>query len=95
VAERCGRRACGDDILTEREDDPQRASKRLRYDINRHHVGVSAWLDVTRDTPDSQTTLTEALSRAMTLSVDWFGVVVLAAWGAVAALAALRWFRFT
>jgi len=39
--------------------------------------------------------LTEALSRAMTLSVDWFGVVVLAAWGAVAALAALRWFRFT
>ncbi|MCV7098906.1 ABC transporter permease [Mycobacterium palustre] len=39
--------------------------------------------------------LTEALSRAMTLSVDWFGIVVLAAWGAVAALAALRWFRFT
>jgi ABC-2 type transport system permease protein len=31
----------------------------------------------------------------MTLSVDWFGVVVLAAWGTVAALAALRWFRFT
>ena len=25
--------------------------------------------------------LTEALSRAMTLSVDWFGVVVLAVWG--------------
>jgi ABC-2 type transport system permease protein len=39
--------------------------------------------------------LTEALSQAMTLSVDWFGVVVLAAWGALAALAALRWFRFT
>ncbi|MEB3983860.1 ABC transporter permease [Mycobacterium sp. 663a-19] len=39
--------------------------------------------------------LTEALSQAMTLSVDWFGVVVLAAWGAAAALAALRWFRFT
>jgi ABC-2 type transport system permease protein len=39
--------------------------------------------------------LTEALSRAMALSVDWFGVVVLAAWGAVAALAARRWFRFT
>jgi ABC-2 type transport system permease protein len=39
--------------------------------------------------------LTEALSQAMTLSVDWFGVVVLAVWGAVAALAALRWFRFT
>lgn len=39
--------------------------------------------------------LTEALSRAMVFSVDWFGVAVLAVWGAVAALAALRWFRFT
>ena len=39
--------------------------------------------------------LTEALSQAMTLSVDWFGLAVLAAWGAVSALCALRWFRFT
>lgn len=39
--------------------------------------------------------LTEALSRATTLSVDWFGLAVLAVWGAVAALCALRWFRFT
>lgn len=39
--------------------------------------------------------LTEALSRAMALSVDWFGVVVLVAWGTAGALAALRWFRFT
>lgn len=39
--------------------------------------------------------LTEALSQAMSVSVDWFGVVVLAVWGALAALAALRWFRFT
>jgi ABC-2 type transport system permease protein len=31
----------------------------------------------------------------MTLSVDWFGVAVLTAWGVLAALAALRWFRFT
>jgi ABC-2 type transport system permease protein len=31
----------------------------------------------------------------MTLHVDWFGMVVLAAWGALGALAALRWFRFT
>jgi ABC-2 type transport system permease protein len=29
------------------------------------------------------------------LSVDWFGIVVLAGWGGLAALAALRWFRFT
>ena len=39
--------------------------------------------------------LTEALSRAMSLSVDWFGIAVLVAWGALAALAAMRWFRFT
>ncbi len=38
---------------------------------------------------------TEAMSQAMNLSVDWFGIVVLAVWGAAAALAALRWFRFT
>jgi ABC-2 type transport system permease protein len=39
--------------------------------------------------------LTEALSQAMSLSVDWFGLAVLAGWGALAALAARRWFRFT
>jgi ABC-2 type transport system permease protein len=39
--------------------------------------------------------LTEALSHAMTLSVDWFGIAVLIAWGAFGAVAALRWFRFT
>ena len=55
------RAAAVDDILTEREDDPQRASKRLRYDVNRHHIGVSIWLEAMRDDPDAQTTLTEAL----------------------------------
>jgi len=39
--------------------------------------------------------LTEALSQAMTFSVDWLGVLVLAVWGGLAALAARRWFRFT
>ncbi|KAA8969333.1 ABC transporter permease [Mycobacterium sp.] len=39
--------------------------------------------------------LTEALSQAMTVSADWFGVAVLAGWGALGAVAALRWFRFT
>ncbi|WP_243632933.1 ABC transporter permease [Mycobacterium uberis] len=38
--------------------------------------------------------LTKALSQAMTLSVDWPGVAILATWGALAALGALRWFRF-
>ena len=39
--------------------------------------------------------LTESLSRAMSLSADWFGVLVLVGWGTLAGLAALRWFRFT
>ena len=39
--------------------------------------------------------LTEALSQAMTLSIDWLGVLVLGVWGGLAALAARRWFRFT
>jgi ABC-2 type transport system permease protein len=48
---------------------------------------------VARLTPSGA--LTEALTQAMSLSVDWFGLVVLAVWGAVAAACALRWFRFT
>jgi ABC-2 type transport system permease protein len=39
--------------------------------------------------------MTEALTQAMATSVDWFGIAVLAAWGAIAAGCALRWFRFT
>lgn len=57
------RAAAVDDILAEREDDPQRASKRLRYDVNRHHVGVSTWLDAARDAADAQTVLTDALTQ--------------------------------
>lgn len=48
---------------------------------------------VARLTPSGA--LTEALSQAMTPAVDWFGIAVLAAWGAIAALGALRWFRFS
>jgi ABC-2 type transport system permease protein len=48
---------------------------------------------VARLTPSGA--LTEALSQAMSLSVDWFGVAVLAVWGALAAGCALRWFRFS
>jgi ABC-2 type transport system permease protein len=39
--------------------------------------------------------LTEALSQATAVSVDWVGIAVLAVWGAVCAAAAVRWFRFT
>ncbi len=48
---------------------------------------------VARLTPSGA--LTESLTQAMTLSVDWFGLAVLAVWGVLSALAALRWFRFT
>jgi len=48
---------------------------------------------VARLTPSGA--LTEALSQAMTPSVDWFGLAVLAGWGVVGALGALRWFRFS
>jgi ABC-2 type transport system permease protein len=48
---------------------------------------------VARLTPSGA--LTEALSQAVTVSVDWFGIAVLVIWGGVAAVCALRWFRFT
>lgn len=48
---------------------------------------------VARLTPSGA--LTEALSQAVTMSVDWFGLAVLVVWGALAAVCALRWFRFT
>lgn len=56
-------------------------------------VVPSAAIWAARLTPSGA--LTEALTQAMSLSVDWFGVVVLATWGGVCALAALRWFRFS
>lgn len=39
--------------------------------------------------------LTEALSQALSVSVDWFGIAVVIGWGLVAAAGALRWFRFS
>ena len=48
---------------------------------------------VARLTPSGA--LTEALTQAMTVSVDWFGLCVLAVWGTLSGLAALRFFRFT
>ena len=48
---------------------------------------------VARLTPSGA--LTEALSQATHISIDWFGIAVLAVWGVLAAAAAVRWFRFT
>lgn len=51
-----------DDILMQRERDGQRASKRLRYEINRHHVGAIAWFDSVPENRDAQSSLSEALT---------------------------------
>ncbi len=53
--------------------------------------GALAW--VARLTPSGA--LTEALTQATALSVDWFGIAVLTTWGVMCGAAALRWFRFT
>lgn len=51
------RAAAVDDIVAERERDPQRASSRLRYDINRQHIGVLAWVDEVPPGGDAQALL--------------------------------------
>jgi hypothetical protein len=48
------RTAAIDDILAERERDAQRASTRLRYDINRQHIGIVAWTETVPDDGDAQ-----------------------------------------
>lgn len=58
-----------------------------------HHLVPSALRWAARLTPSGA--LTEALTQAMSASVDWFGIAVLAVWGTVAGLGALRWFRFS
>ncbi len=56
------RAAAVDDIVAERERDPQRASTRLRYDINRQHIGVLAWVDEVPQDGDAQVLLGSAIS---------------------------------
>ncbi|MGV9676869.1 ABC transporter permease [Nocardia sp. NPDC003482] len=38
--------------------------------------------------------LAQALEQAQKLTVDWYGLIVLTAWGLLAATLATRWFRF-
>ncbi|MEV0466042.1 helix-turn-helix domain-containing protein [Nocardia tengchongensis] len=51
------------DILAERERDAARASTRLRYEVNRHHVAIVVWLDRAPDTGDAQALLGEAVTE--------------------------------
>ena len=57
------RSAAVDDILAERERDPHRASIRLRYDINRPHLGVLAWVDDVPDDGDAQALLGKVIAE--------------------------------
>src|SRR5204862_4817458 len=55
------RMAAIDDIVAEREQDSHAASKRLRFDLRRHHIGVIAWADPLPDRGDVTTVLTETI----------------------------------
>ena len=75
-----------EDIIAERERDPQRASKRLRYEVNRHHVGVVAWAETVPTETDAQQVLGEVvadLARTMTAEttlIQPLGSLVTAGW---------------
>lgn len=56
------RSAAIDDIVAERESDPHRASTRLRYDINRQHVGLIAWVEAVPEDGDAQPWLGDLIS---------------------------------
>lgn len=51
-----------EDIVAAREHDPARASKRLRYEVNRHHVAAVVWLDRAPEHCDAQSMLGAALA---------------------------------
>ncbi|WP_244976156.1 PucR family transcriptional regulator [Nocardia huaxiensis] len=74
------------DILAERERDAARASSRLRYDLNRHHIAVVLWLDSDRDGGDPQGLLGTAFGElarrlgAETTFTHHRGALLLAGW---------------
>ena len=55
------RAAAIDDILADRERDSRTATKRLRYDVSRHHLGVIVWLDHAPDSGHALSLLTAAV----------------------------------
>ncbi|CAM4242928.1 Sugar diacid utilization regulator [Mycobacterium basiliense] len=57
------RAAAIDDILAKREHDPQHASKRLRYDVNRQHLGVTAWVEQVPQDGDAQPLLGNVIAE--------------------------------
>ncbi len=56
------RAAAIDDIVGNRERDSHTATRRLRYDLARHHVGFIAWLDRDPEHADALPTLSSAIA---------------------------------
>ena len=52
-----------DYVVSERERDAQRAAKKLRYDLNRNHIGVTMWLELAPEDVDAQQILADTCSR--------------------------------
>jgi hypothetical protein len=57
------RAAAIEDVLGDRERDGQAASKRLRYDLARHHIGVIVWLDHVPDKGDALSILSASVAE--------------------------------
>lgn len=80
------RAASIEEILAGRETDVQRASTQLRYDANRHHIGMILWLDRAPEECNAQSLLSEALTRmGRVLAADntlghYQGSLTLAGW---------------
>ena len=49
-------------ILAGRETDPARAGRRLRFEVNRSHVGVVVWVETVRDDADAHPELMAAIT---------------------------------
>lgn len=75
-----------DDIVAERERDPQRASKRLRYDVSTQHLAVIAWIDRLPEDGDAQPLLGRVVAdlaratAAQSTLVHTLGSLAVAGW---------------
>ncbi|WP_433189287.1 PucR family transcriptional regulator [Actinoallomurus sp. CA-150999] len=51
-----------EDVLADRERNPQAAARRLRYDLNRHHIAIIAWVDHVPDGREPLVLLSESIA---------------------------------
>ncbi|WP_431950361.1 PucR family transcriptional regulator [Nocardia lijiangensis] len=80
------RAAAVEEILADRERNDQRASKRLRYEVNRHHIGAIAWVEQASEGGENQAVLGDALAGlantlgAETTLIHSLGSLAVAGW---------------